>query len=1051
MLKEKSFLQSIKLEISKSFKLVPYERLSFHKILGILKSDTGLEILLKELDKGPDIRSSAISILVKFRNPEVIKALLPLLKGDLSYGEKALIFSHIRDNGNVENAQDLIDYINAKMEDPEELSVLASAFEALKSISGESDNVLDYLVSLISDEGTGKEIKSLAIIALSKFKAVSTFENVLKGGDDRLCYAVYRSIYDLNKELTDEALKNTTDESALFTYSEEDEDKILLDIRVLLGKLSPRFDSYSIKTKVAFICAMISCNHREYLIFTMKALTSNDRKLVIMTLYALFININRIRDPDKLFRNLIALTTEYQVENELIIRIFTRFFTQERVSRQYNILKDKLYSYIVVTLETYFETFRKEFMITDVAERSLPESFQKIRVFTLEKLNPEYKRKILTFLNHDSSSAIRDIVKEIGDYVKYLDQDEEEVLNNLIEILYDTDKKSRENSASRIEDLNFEKRYLRNRILRLCEIISRLYINDASSTLVNIYNYLKKYSDPDITDKTIYTLSVLNYSYMLGEIEVLLTTGDDNEKLKSLRLISLFTEQRSLNVLLEFIHNNFSSESEIIELAINILIERDIIGNATANQVLKKIISVTKNQNILKLGILGVGKCGLESDIEYLHELFYTIADNDTKGHVVRAIGTITTITQDFDRRKVMKHLMEYLKEPGIRIRVYSCLLLVKLGNKEALKSIRDMLIIKNKSIQREILTILGDLRSVEFSFFLISLLKEEYGITDDIIAVLEMLPDEDLKEIDSFIVNIFRKYEAPDLGDNELNIEQEIIEVDNLNKRKVTLLNIDITYEEDIDKIDISELISQNLKIESLMVQDILDNRGTISKMSSRSIVATFVEPESAINASLAITTNINTFTKSRIINKSIITKMQIITDEIGLLNDEIIHLPCFLMDASSSEVLNNRIILDKNTFNIVKEAFAVNPVSELLFKGYFYEYEHFEVINPVNFHEIANTKIEEKIKEAEEKQELDSQIEQELKKLRLKTTTSSSISIAGDLEDIGLKLGKQLKEIERYVQKRSTDRELIQNVKKMLSNAHNLYKVEISRLRIE
>ncbi len=1051
MVKEKSFLQSIKLEISRSFKLEPYERLSFHKILGILKSDTGLEILLKELDKGPDIRSSAISVLVKFRRPEALAVLIPLLREDLTRDEKIMIFSHLIENGNETNTQDIIDYIDANRENQEELPVLSTAFQALKSVSGESGDVLDYLLSIISSEDIDAEIKGLAIISLSRFKAVSTFESILKEGEDRLCYAVYRSIYDLNTKITDEAIKKSTDESVLFTYSQEDEDKILLDIRVLLGKLSSRFDSYSVKTKVAFICAMISCNHREFLIYTMKALTSGNRDLVVMTLYSLFININRVRDPDKLFRNLIALTTEHQIENELIISTFTKFFAQEKVTRKYNILKDKLYSYIVVTLETYFETFRKEFMITDVAEKSYPESFQRIRVFILERMNPEYKKKILNFLNHDDSSQIRDIIREIGGYMQHLNKDDEEVFRNLVDIFFDNDQKSRENSAVRIENLNFEKRYLRNRIVRLCEIISRLYINDASSTLVNIYNYLKKYPDPEITDITIHTLSVLNYSYMLGEIEVLLTTGTDNEKLKSLQLISLFTEQRSLNVLLEFIHSNINEESMIVELAINILIERDIVGNATANQVLKKLINVSKNHSILRLAILGVGKCGLESDIDYLHDLFFTITDNDTKDHVVRAIGTITALSPEFDKRTVMKHLFEYLKEPGIRIRVYSCLLLVKLGNKEALKSIRDMLIIKNKSIQREILTILGDLKSVEFSFFLVSLLKEEYGITDDIISVLEMLPEEDLQEIDSFIVNIFRKYEAPDLGDILPEATRDFITVENLKRRRVTVLNIDIIYEEELDEIDISELINLNLKIESHIVQNILNNKGTISMMSSHRIVAIFAEPVPAINASLIIKEDINSFAKSRIKSNSIKTKVQIVTDEISLLNDEIIYMPTVDNDVSNSLVLNNRIIADRNTFNMVEKNFAVDRVSELLYPDYRSVYEHYEIINRINFLEIANIFIEAKIKEAEEKKEQDSQLEQELKKLRLKSSVSSSVSIAGELEDIGLKLGKQLKEIELYVQKRSTDRELIQNVKKMLNNTHNLYRVEISRLRIE
>ncbi len=441
----------------------------------------------------------------------------------------------------------------------------------------------------------------------------------------------------------------------------------------------------------------------------------------------------------------------------------------------------------------------------------------------------------------------------------------------------------------------------------------------------------------------------------------------------------------------------------------------------------------------------------LQSDIDYLHDLFFTITDNDTKDHVVRAIGTITALSPDFDKRTVMKHLFEYLKEPGIRIRVYSCLLLVKLGNKEALKSIRDMLIIKNKSIQREILTILGDLKSVEFSFFLVSLLKEEYGITDDIIAVLEMLPEEDLQEIDSFIVNIFRKYEAPDLGDIEPETTRDIITVDNLKRRRVTVLNIDIIYEEDLDEIDISELINLNLKIESLIVQNILDNKGVISMMSSHRIVAIFTEPVPAINASLIIKEDFNSFAKSRIKSNSIKTKVQIISNEISLLNDEIVFMPSIDKDVSNSLVLNNRIIADRNTFNMVEKNFAVDRVSELLYQDFRSVDEHYEIINRVNFLEIANLLIEAKIKEAEEKKEQDSQLEQELKKLRLKSSVSSSVSIAGDLEDIGLKLGKQLKEIEMYVQKRSTDRELIQNVKKMLNNTHNLYRVEISRLRIE
>ncbi len=51
-------------------------------------------------------------------------------------------------------------------------------------------------------------------------------------------------------------------------------------------------------------------------------------------------------------------------------------------------------------------------------------------------------------------------------------------------------------------------------------------------------------------DAAAHTLSILNYSYMLGEIEVLLTTGNPEDQNRALDYLSLFTEQRSLNIIL---------------------------------------------------------------------------------------------------------------------------------------------------------------------------------------------------------------------------------------------------------------------------------------------------------------------------------------------------------------------------------------------------------------------------------------------------------------------------------------------------------------------
>ena len=221
---------------------------------------------------------------------------------------------------------------------------------------------------------------------------------MLKKGDDVILLRRVQGDLRARGGLADKARLMKTDDDRLYTYSPDSEDKIVLDIRVLLGKMTHEFDGYSSRTKIAFICAMIACNHREYLIYTMKALTSNDDRSGQHGALFLYQNIERLRDPDKLFRNLIAISTEIDRFNEMIVDIFVKYFNMPVDTRPFNLLKDKLYNYIVVTLETYFETYRKEFMITDVIEKGLPESFQRIRRFILNHCTPELKKEIITFL-----------------------------------------------------------------------------------------------------------------------------------------------------------------------------------------------------------------------------------------------------------------------------------------------------------------------------------------------------------------------------------------------------------------------------------------------------------------------------------------------------------------------------------------------------------------------------------------------------------------------------------------------------------------------------
>ncbi len=1045
---EKSFLQTIKMEISRSFRLVPYERIAFHKILSILKTESGRNILLKELTKSEDIRTSAIETLASFDDQGVTDKLAEMLGGKISDKEAVLVLECLAERGSEKHHQAVTDYIEKNKSGTQSPHVVRKAFEVLRKTGASSESVRDYLLSFIKGEGVSDMLVPMAINALSSFPVISPYEPLLKQNDEKIIQAAYNALFNLGCNLSDMAKKAESDPEGLYTYSPENEDKSILDIRVLLGKMAPRFDNYPRNIKVAFISAMISCNHREFLVYVMKALTSRDQELIKMVLFTIYANIKTLKDPDKLLRSLIALSTEKEHENELIIDIFVKYFSQDIKTRHFNILRDKLYNYIIVTLESYFETYRKDFMIPQVIEKSYPETFQRIRKFILENFTPEIKKNIVSFLLNEKPSALKGVFIDIAKWITYISDAEKEDLELTLQILYDGDKKSRENSAARIDDIHFEKRYLRNRIIRLCRIIEGLNINEAASTLVNIYNYLKKYPDPEILSASIHALSMLNYSYMLGEVEVMLTTGSPEERLASLDLLSLFHEQRSMNIIIDYLQQRADEVSPEVKALLGILLERDISGNVTINRILKKIVETNKDQEMRRLAILGIGKSGFDTDIDFLNDLFLKFEKNEPKDAIAQAMGSIVSINADVNKRTLVKYLQEYLKDPGIKVRIYACLLLVKLGDRDAIRSIRDMLIIKNRVIQRDILTIMGELRSVEFAFFLLSLLKDEYGLSGDIIPVIEKLPEEDLKEIDNFVVNIFRKFETPDI---EILGQPKETHDAPLPKKEVTLASIELYKLKSDAEYTLTERISLNMMLKGLISSIIEKNHGAISQISNRKITAYFTHPDGAVRTALAISENIREYNLTRISELQINVQAFVATVKAVIVNEEIIQLPEDVLCGVSWLPFSCDVYCNTRASSLLRDNYTMIMIPENMHVDRCFLSPVYDVIRPVNFTETAEKILEKLIRDEEEKAKLQMQVETEMKRMRRESRPASAISIAGDLEDIGDRLKTQLEEIERYIQRRSTDREMIKNVRRMLKNAHDLYKVEISRIIIE
>ena len=1046
---EKDALQALKLEISRGFRLVPYERVAFHRILGICRSENGMRVLLRELTQGAAVRESAVSVLKDFDSPEILPVFTTLLKrAEVTGRERLHILDYLERCGSAQQSGELIQFIESNRQKPEESAVVERAIHVASVLGSGSEETFAYLKALALNKEGGPRLRCCAIEGLSSFKDISFFENIIREGQEALTFSVYRALSMLSDRLTRGLEESRTEEDAIYTYAPELEDKLALDIRVLLGKMTSQFDSYSRRVKTAFLSAMISCNHREFLIYTMKSLTAADVQLVDLVLYMLLANVKKLRDPDKLFRNLLALAVGSQRENDIIVSIFESYFTGLKENRVNLIFKDKMFNYISVTLETYFETYRKEFMITEVAEKDFPESFRNIRKFVLEKFSPDLKRKITSFLKKDDRTDVQPLLAEISSSVPYIGDSEKEDMRSLLEILYDKDQKSRDNSSVRLEDINFEKRYLRHRIVRICEIIGRLGIAGSASLLVKIFNYVKKYPDREIFSTVTRCLSMLNYPYLLGELEVLLSTGDEGEQKRSVEYLSLFTDSRALNILLDFAKDRAEQGKEVLVSLLDNMLQRDLSGNMTANAVFKLVLEKNSHPEIRRLAILCIGRCGVESDLDFLNSLFSSVQSASEKEAIVQAIGNVVELNSAVNRRQASKYLAEYLKDPAIKVRIYASAILISLGNKEAIKLIRDMMVIKNKFFQRAILSVIGHQRSVEFAYFLISLLKEEYGISSDIMAILGLVPDAEMREIDHFVVNVFKKYIG---GDVELGERRETAAVSQESFRwfRTTLLNVEFPdYAKNTAAMSSVEVMLLHGLFERMVIGAVTERDGVPCRVTGERISSHFVNPKMAAEAAMAIMEKVRFISEYRLSKLKLNLFVQIVTDEVKAAGDDILDLPEYTFINMRSLPAANRILIDEPTRPLLENSYYREPIPESLVVKFGAECRYSELISPVNTLALSQGLLAEMERQEREHVMAQMQREAELKRFKSEQKRAGSIEYAQAMDEIGRVMKSELGEIVKYVQRRSTDRDLINTVEKMAANVNKRYLFETTKI---
>ena len=1034
------FLQSIKLKIGRKSELSLQERTAFHKILGILKSNAAFEVLKKELESNSIIRESAISVLYSF--PQAYEELKKYLMKDITDSEKIMILENIQNNGNIQDIPLLIEFVNTiNTEDPPK-DMTEVAFRALRTLGADNAEVQDYLNTKITDEKNHEFIKTHAILALSHFAAVKNLEDILKYTNETLSLNAYSAISTMSLRILDSYIKNKND---IFTFPEITnlDDDPLIGIRILLSKMALSFDDYSVPLKIAYICAMMSCNHREYNIYITKALSSENHELITGTLYGILKNVEYLNDPDRIFKNLIQIEVESHTNNDIITDIFVKFFTTAEDDRKYNVLKDSIYGYITIAFQNDFNTYRKEYLFRDVIEEGYPEHLQLFRKFILEKTDLELKEEIIEFLQSnlpEDAAFIDTLAKKI----KFIPNNEMPQTNALVETLFESNDVSRKKSADAVNDIDYKRRYLKMKITRLCRIIGKLKINGAASQIVNSYNYLKKYPDQELSFVMEETLAELNYSYFLGEIELLLFTGAPEEQEKGLALIAYFNEQSSINLLFEYLKANASNPSPLVGTAIKILMDYDLQNNLSANEILKAIIESNANEEIKTLAILGIGHCGFETEIPYLDSLFFSAKEQSQKDVVVRAIGRIAKLSNEVQPIHLKRYFQEYLKDQGINVRIYANICLFMLEDENAAKSLRDMLIIKNKLIQRKIISIIAILRSLEFSFFMISLLAAEYEISLDIIDALKLLTKDEMREIDSFIVNILKKYETPP---SDVDAQIENLQTETIVLLQTDINNDELNYKYTSNITTLSDAINMNLRVTSFVLQAVEKYDGNLSFFSDSKVIAFFKDQLSAVKAAIEISENINASNRLRKKNSHTTFVNQIITTTASFFPHELFFYPKYMIDSITEKSIQNKTITDQKTQEKISDYFLTEPIPNLLLP--YSLSQHFIIKNPANFKIVALDYLQDFQKKTEEKK-----LEEEFKaKLENKYLASDALkgTTAGKLENIVGKLKISLDDIDQYIASNSSNKQLNENVRRMLSNIYDNFKIEISRLIIK
>ncbi len=1029
---EHDILQSMKLEITKNLKFTPYLRISLHPFIAQSKSDIAHNILCAELSAEPAIRFSAIRTITNYLLPGFTDLFHALFQHSITDDEKIHICMYLATFGNSQTVELFNNYILDNFNKESNHTIVIQCLETLRILRHPDSSLLKTLKSIISETGTHEVIRYYALRTLSIYNDIHVLSSLIKQ-DEYTLLGIFDAIaFISNYCITQKNQKKEESDSP-------NEENLIIELRVFLSRMLPQFDEFSTRVKISCLNALITSKHRETNDYVLKILSGHNENEKEELLLLLQHTIMLLRDPEPLIRALISYGTVSPHHNTIIADTIINYFESLQNDRSSTLLKDKLFNYFTVTLDSFFELYRKNYMISDVEEKNYPEIFRDVRNFILSKFTPHILNKIIHYLRYEENTDIHTIITLLSTYMPFIDSSIRNTFSLLIEMLYDRDPKSREITASRLETIDFEKRFLQERIIRLCNIIARLNIQSAATLLVKIYNYLKKYRDEKLFDACIQTLSIMKYPYMLGELELMLLSGDRNDQLFALKYLVHYTQQQTAPILFELLKNTETLDPDVIITDLQLLLQDETTQYKNSSEILTNIVLKYNEIAIKQFAIRNVGHCGSEKEIEWLITLFAETNEISLKETILQSISSIILRLRDFNKRALSQFLLDCLKESGIRIRIYAITLSLQLNNKDVGKYIKEMLIIKNRDIQTEMLYIFHNYITPEFSYFLLSLLKEDYSIAHEIISLLQNLPAEISEDIVNFIGNMYKK-NGIDISQAQAPLTIKPGKIDTLSDYFI----ITIKMYGDTNSILLEKLVTALNTIQSLILNHCKQNNLAIHALLPGLITVYSNNPLNVADALISIIQSIQKYndtsnTPFKAIIQSYNARIIQSGQDITIVSDT----------TYTHDILYNYAIIDENLYSAIHEEFTCNPLPHILANHS--HIQLFYLSNKKNSLVEAHKDLDQIILNEKTKKEKEQELLDEIKKRKLHMQSQGSADYLATLERVNGILRSEINEINKYIQKRSTDRELNTQVSRMLENLQRKIFLEISNFTMK